>query len=125
MPLSLDPAAPDDFDFIIGDWLVRHKRLNARLVNCTDWTAFEGRSSTRSWSIWWLDGRSPMQLDTPVVGKFENRTGVFYADDVLDDKPIKVRFTWEALPDVPPTVVASIFRRRWEDMGNELDDGVR
>src|SRR5471032_3471867 len=46
MPLELDPAAPNDFDFIIGDWRVKHKRLNFRLANCLEWTDFEGQSST-------------------------------------------------------------------------------
>jgi hypothetical protein len=36
-----------DFDFIIGDWRVRHRRLNERLAGCTQWTEFHGKSSTR------------------------------------------------------------------------------
>lgn len=38
---------PADFDFMIGDWKVQHRRLNQRLVGCTDWTDFLGISSTR------------------------------------------------------------------------------
>ena len=38
---------PGDFDFIIGDWHVKHRRLNARLAHCNAWTEFDGRSSTR------------------------------------------------------------------------------
>lgn len=128
MTLPLETSAPNDFDFIIGDWVVSHRRLNERLVGCTDWTAFSGRSSTRkilggfgnlednilnfpegvfraaamrsycpvarTWSIWWLDGRYPTRLDTPVVGRFEGGAGLFHADDVLDGRPIRVRFTW-------------------------------
>lgn len=41
------PNAPTDFDFIIGDWQVRHRRLNSRLTGCSDWTEFSGLSSTR------------------------------------------------------------------------------
>lgn len=48
MPLPTAPDAPHDFDFILGDWRVRHRRLNARLSGCTEWTAFEGLSSTRA-----------------------------------------------------------------------------
>lgn len=40
-------GAPDDFDFIIGDWRVQHRRLNARLCGCQEWTEFPGLSSTR------------------------------------------------------------------------------
>jgi len=130
MSLPLDDAAPADFDFIIGDWHVRHRRLNERLCGCTEWTEFSGRSSTRkmlggfgnlednilelpegtfraaamrsycaktgSWSIWWLDGRNPTHLDTPVVGQFTGTTGVFYPDEVLNSMPIKIRFTWSS-----------------------------
>lgn len=49
---------------------------------------------TGQWSIWWLDGRHPHRLDVPVVGRFENGVGTFFADDVLDDRPIRVRFRW-------------------------------
>jgi hypothetical protein len=47
MSLPDDTAAPGDFDFIIGDWNVQHRRLNSRLSGCTDWTGFTGLSSTR------------------------------------------------------------------------------
>jgi len=40
-------SAASDFDFIIGDWHVRHRRLNARLAGCQEWTDFQGSSSTR------------------------------------------------------------------------------
>jgi hypothetical protein len=41
------PIAPTDFDFILGDWDVRHRRLDSRLTGCTEWTEFAGTSSTR------------------------------------------------------------------------------
>lgn len=47
MPSSIATSVPSDFDFIIGDWQVRHRRLNSRLTGCTDWTDFAGTSSTR------------------------------------------------------------------------------
>lgn len=46
------------------------------------------------WSIWWLDGRNPRTIDTPVVGGFKEGVGNFYADDVLNGRPIKIRLTW-------------------------------
>ena len=132
-------VAPSDFDFMIGSWMVTHRRLNSRLAGCTEWTEFTGTSSTRKilrgfgnvednvlnfpegsvqavavrsfdpkskkWAIWWLDGRSPHHLDVPVVGQFNEGVGSFYADDVLDGKPIKVRFLWYPNPDSQP---------RWE-----------
>ena len=50
--------------------------------------------ATLQWSIWWLDGRNPGNLDVPVVGSFSEGVGSFYADDTLDGKPIRVRFLW-------------------------------
>lgn len=139
MPLTIEASAPTDFDFIIGDWRVRHQRLNRRFSGCDEWTEFEGLSSTTkilggygnvednilafpdgafraialrsycrqsaSWSIWWLDGRNPTGLDTPVVGRFADGVGLFLADDVLEGTPIKVRFIWTAKPGQNP---------RWE-----------
>ena len=124
---------------MIGDWTVRHRRLNERLVGCTEWTEFSGTSSTRKilqgfgnvednvlhfpegtvraaafrsfdpateqWSIWWLDGRNPHALDVPVIGRFTDGIGAFHADDVLNGKPIRVRFLWYPNPGADP---------RWE-----------
>lgn len=136
MPLPRASNAPHDFDFMFGDWTVRHRRLDVRLAQCDTWTAFDGRSSTTptlggcgnlednllhfpegdvravalraydpasgNWSIWWLDGRNPTQLDVPVVGQFSGHVGLFFADDVFNGVPIRVRFTWTATPGADP-----------------------
>ena len=47
-----------------------------------------------AWAIWWLDGRDPWSIDVPVVGKFSEGVGLFYADNVFDGQPIRTRFTW-------------------------------
>lgn len=42
---AVDPLAtstPQDFDFLIGHWRVRHRRLRERLLGCDDWETFEG-----------------------------------------------------------------------------------
>ena len=36
-----------DFDFQIGSWLVKHRRLKARLANCDDWEEFDGTCDMR------------------------------------------------------------------------------
>lgn len=57
---------------------------------------------TQQWSIWWLDGRNPSALDPPMVGRFENSIGTFYANDTLKGRPIRVRFLWTMpAPDRP------------------------
>lgn len=120
-----------DWDWLVGRWNVRHRRLNGRLVGSTDWQEFDGTSQlwltldglgtiddnwldlpggayravglrafdpeTRRWAIWWLDARNPTYLDPPVHGGFENGVGAFYGDDVLDERPIKVRFRWSEI----------------------------
>ena len=136
MSLPTAANAPSDFDFILGSWNVRHRRLDARLCGCTEWTEFDGVSSTirtlggfgnvednilnfpsgpvraaafrsfdrasGNWAIWWLDGRSPHALDVPVIGRFKDGIGEFYANDVLDGRPIRVRFTWRPNPGGNP-----------------------
>jgi hypothetical protein len=118
----------NDFDFAIGDWRVKHRRLRDRLVGSDEWVEFDGLMSThgilggygnvednvlylpegtyraaavrafnadtRQWSIWWLDGRFPGQMDVPVVGKFRDAIGTFYANDTFNGVPILVRFIW-------------------------------
>lgn len=49
---------------------------------------------TRRWAIWWLDARTPLSIESPVVGGFEDGVGTFYADDTFKGRPIRVRFRW-------------------------------
>lgn len=57
-------------------------------------------TQTQRWSIWWLDGRTPGQIDVPVQGGFAKGVGIFLADDTYNGQPIRVRFTWsEITPD--------------------------
>jgi hypothetical protein len=120
-----------DFDFMVGQWTVSHRRLNDRLVGCTEWTTFSGQSQTTpilagfgnvednvldlpegsyraaafrsfdpklgTWSIWWLDGRSPGALAPPVVGRFKGDVGEFYAEDTFRGRKIRIRFLWKRL----------------------------
>ncbi|HTW36084.1 MAG TPA: hypothetical protein VMD53_15805 [Rhizomicrobium sp.] len=79
----------------------------------------------RKWSIWWLDGRYPDKLDVPMVGAFEDGVGTFHADDMFEGRAIKVRFLWSRIaPGVLP-LGAGLLRRRRQDLGNELGDGLR
>jgi hypothetical protein len=123
-------AGAQDFDFVIGNWHVHHKRLDNMFSEDKRWVEFEGLSSTSHilggtgnvednllyfpdgafravamrafnaqtglWSIWWLDGRFPDKVDTPVVGTFKNNIGLFYADEVIKGRKTKVRFQWDA-----------------------------
>lgn len=67
----------------------------------------------KSWAIWWLDARSPHAIDVPVIGRFEDGVGHFYADDTLDGRSIRLRFIWSRTDTESP---------RWEQ-AMSVDDG--
>ena len=55
-------------------------------------------AKTGQWAIWWLDGRTPTaKLDPPMIGRFANGVGIFYNDDSLRGRPIRVRFIWSKI----------------------------
>lgn len=91
-----------------------------RLVvpNPPDGPPFEGMTlriydpAERVWRIWWSSTRVPGRLDPPMTGAFEDRHGVFFGDDVVNDRPIRLRFDWYAETDSP----------RWEQRFS-FDDG--
>ena len=35
------PSGARDFDFLEGEWIIRHRRLRERLKGSTDWVEFE------------------------------------------------------------------------------------
>lgn len=61
--------------------------------------------ASKTWAIWWLDSRSPSRIDVPVIGRFENGIGTFYADDTFEGRPIRMRFLWSGV---------TATTRRWE-----------
>jgi hypothetical protein len=67
----------------------------------------------RQWSIYWVDGRHP-RLDPPMIGSFQGNTGIFFGDDVFEDRPIRIRFLWtRGTPD----------RCRWEQAFSDDQEG--
>jgi len=36
-----------DFDFLLGRWMVQHRRLKSRLTHCVDWESFAGTCEAR------------------------------------------------------------------------------
>ena len=136
-----------DFDFWMGRWTVRGRRLRKRLAGCEDWDELEGTAAawplldglgnvdefrtgfdggfvgmslrlfdpgTRTWSIYWADSRFPGPLEPPVVGSFDGDVGEFECDDVLNGKPVRVRYTWSRVTTDTP---------RWEQAFSD-DGGV-
>ena len=69
---------------------------------------------TQTWAIWWLSANDPHQLEVPVIGRFENGTGTFFAADILRGDPVSVRFLWLKTDTATP---------RWEQAMSS-DDGA-
>jgi len=57
--------------------------------------------NTGQWTIWWLDGRAPSEIPT------------FFCSTTLNDKPVRVRFTWSDTASASP---------RWQQ-AYSYDDG--
>lgn len=50
----------------------------------------------KKWSIYWAAGKSGL-LDVPMVGKFEDGHGEFYAQEVFEGTHIYSRFIWSKI----------------------------
>lgn len=51
-------------------------------------------AGSQTWAIWWLSASDPHHLGVPVVGKFEAGVGAFFAEEILNEIPVTVRFLW-------------------------------
>ena len=68
----------------------------------------------QAWAIWWLSANDPHQLEVPVIGRFKDHTGTFFATETLHGVPVSVRFLWlETNTETP----------RWEQAMSK-DDGA-
>lgn len=130
-PVVAGEGPAHDFDFFLGSWRVKHRRLKKRLAGSHDWEEFDGTTTcqsilggianmndslvnspngfhrglglrafdakTNTWADYYLDGRNPLQIDPPGIGRFANGVGTFLSDDTFDGKPIKVRGQFTSL----------------------------
>lgn len=132
--VDLPTGRLEDFDFLVGHWHVRHRCLigtawqefdgtcsmrkllgGGANLDENSWTASSSRyhaltlrtfdPDARRWSIFWLDTRWPSTFGAPVMGGFDESHGVFFGDDELGGRPIRVRFDW---------FVGSTDRCRWQ-----------
>ncbi len=141
----------NDFDFLVGQWKVRHQKFKHRLLQCRACQEFAGRSEARkilggfglmgenivfdphgtyrslslftfdaeakTWSVWWYDGRAPASHD-PLVGRFEDGTGVFVGEGNFDGTMARIRYIWTGRDDAPRCehAVSMNMGETWETM---------
>lgn len=120
------PGKPGDFNFLAGEWRIKHRQLPPGAKEwisfegeATCWTILGGVGSveelriparnfsgmglrlldvtTRVWSDFWVNAKSGVLTTPGQTGSFENGAGIFTADDVDGDKPIKVRGVWDQI----------------------------
>ncbi len=116
---------PGDFDFLAGNWSIKHRRLKAP----GDWDLFDGEATcwtilggvgsveelriparsfagmglrlldvgNKIWSDFWVNAKSGVLTTPGLTGAFQDGAGVFVADDVDGDRPIKVRSVWDRI----------------------------
>jgi hypothetical protein len=115
-----------DFDFFHGRWHVANRKIADIPGRGTEWVEFEAESEAWPvlggganvdtlrtadwegltlrqydpeqdvWRIWWASSRAPGRLDPPLEGRFTGGHGVFFGDDVVGGREVKVRFDWTA-----------------------------
>ena len=93
-------ATSSDFDFLLGRWNVRNRRLIRGLAGADEWDEFDSKAAARP---------LPAGLGTEDVfctgyggGFFAGDIGLFEGDDTVDERPIRVRFVWSGVTTPTP-----------------------
>ena len=134
----------DEFDFLAGEWRIRHRRLTSTATG--EWDEFDGEATcwtilggvgsveelripardfsgmglrlldreTRVWSDFWVNAKSGVLGAAGLTGGFVDGAGVYTAEDTDDGKPIVVRGVWD---EITPTSC------RWRQ-GSSRDGGA-
>lgn len=79
-------------DFVPTDWNPGYVGMSLRVYS----------PQSQRWSIYWLENRTggldhTGLLRPPVIGGFKDGVGIFEGDDLLEGKPIRVRFVWSGI----------------------------
>jgi hypothetical protein len=121
------PGKPGDFDFLTGDWKIRHRRL--KTPGTQDWDEFDGEATCwgilgsvvsieelriparnfsgmglrvldvekKVWSDFWVNARSGVVAAPGVSGHFIDGAGIFESEELDGGKPLKVRGVWDRI----------------------------
>ena len=113
------PAAPHDFDFLVGHWNVRHRRLTAHFVGSTSWEEFTG--TTASTSV--LGGTGNVADNV-----FNRSTGIvrglgISAMDISSGEWFSWWLNGGSLPSIDPPLRGRFFQGVGTFAGNDTLDG--
>jgi hypothetical protein len=86
-------------DFVPDTWRPGFIGMSLRLFN----------PSTQQWSIYWMSNQTGT-LEPPVIGGFQDGIGIFEGDDLLEGRPIRVRFIWSEI-----TANAALWEQEFSD----------
>jgi hypothetical protein len=115
-----------DFDFQVGTWSVRHRRLVEPLSGSEEWSEYVGRATAwtlfggavsideialsdsdagmslrlldpgGTWTIYWVHSRDG-RLQAPVAGRWQDGVFVGQGEDTLRGRPILARYRWDSI----------------------------
>lgn len=128
LPKSPTPGKPGDFNFLSGEWRIRHAQ---RRQGAPRWDFFEGEATCwsilggvgsieelripardfsgmglrlldvekRVWSDHWVNAKSGLVYTPGQTGSFENGAGIFFSEDVDNGTPIIAAGIWDKITD--------------------------
>lgn len=126
IPATPTPGKAGDFDFLDGEWRIRHRWLRN---GSTEWDSFEGGATCwtilggagsveelripardfnglglrlldverKVWSDFWVNAKSGVLATPGQTGSFEDGAGIFYTRDTEGDRPAIYAGVWDRI----------------------------
>lgn len=126
LPVSPTPGKPGDFNFLAGEWRIRHRRLPKPDA---EWDVFDGEATcwnilggvgsveelriparnfsgmglrlldveSRVWSDFWVNAKSGVLTTPGQTGSFENGAGIFVSEEEDNGQVIKAAGIWDLI----------------------------